>query len=90
MGGIFSVIGERQANFTHECFLSMIEIYNENIRDLLNDTKEAATGKRYEIMRDSLVGMYVKVAGHPNPNPNPTLTLTPTLPLTLTLTLTRM
>ena len=71
MGGIFSVIGERQANFTHECFLSMIEIYNENIRDLLCDTKEAATGKRYEIMRDSLVGMYVKVAVHPNPNPNP-------------------
>jgi len=60
MGGVFSVIGERQANFTHECFLSMIEIYNENIRDLLADTKEAAGGKRLEIMRDTLVGMYVK------------------------------
>ena len=43
----------------------MIEIYNENIRDLLSDTKEGgvgvgAAGKKYEIMRDSLVGMYVK------------------------------
>ena len=35
MGGVFSVIGERQANFTHECFLSMIEIYKEVVRDLL-------------------------------------------------------
>jgi len=60
MGGVFSVIGERQAHFTHECFLSMIEIYNENIRDLLADTKEAPSGKKLEIMRDTLVGMYVK------------------------------
>jgi hypothetical protein len=64
MGGVFSVIGERQAHYTHECFISMIEIYNENIRDLLADTKEeaavGAAAKKYEVMRDSLVGMYVK------------------------------
>ena len=60
MGGVFSVIGERTANFTHECYLSMIEIYNENIRDLLTEGKEAPAGKKFEIMRDALVGMYVK------------------------------
>ena len=60
MGGIFSVIGERQANFTHECFLSMIEIYNENIRDLLADKDADTSKKKYDIMRDAMVGMYVK------------------------------
>ena len=27
----------RDNNYQHDCFLSMIEIYNENIRDLLRD-----------------------------------------------------
>ena len=34
------VVGEREAHYKHDCFLSMIEIYNENIRDLLADPKE--------------------------------------------------
>ena len=38
----------------------MIEIYNENIRDLLADPDKDNSKKKYEIMRDPLVGMYVK------------------------------
>ena len=32
MGRIFEEVEERLTNFSHECFLSMIEIYNETIR----------------------------------------------------------
>jgi len=60
MSKIFEVVGERQQNFSHECFLSMIEIYNETIKDLLADPKADNSKKKYDIMRDSLVGMYVK------------------------------
>merc|ERR1719478_956371 len=38
----------------------MIEIYNENIRDLLRDPKADTPKVKFDIMRDSLVGMYVK------------------------------
>merc|ERR1719446_1622452 len=38
----------------------MIEIYNETIRDLLRDPKADASKIKFDIMRDSLVGMYVK------------------------------
>ena len=38
----------------------MIEIYNENIRDLLRDPKADTSKVKYDIMRDQLVGMYVK------------------------------
>jgi len=38
----------------------MIEIYNENIRDLLRDPKTDISKVKYDIMRDPLVGMYVK------------------------------
>ena len=34
------VIGERAPNYKHEVFISMLEIYNENIRDLLADPKK--------------------------------------------------
>merc|ERR1719502_1769644 len=60
MARVFEVVGEREAHYKHECFISMIEIYNENIRDLLADPKEDHSKKKYDIMRDNLVGMYVK------------------------------
>jgi len=60
MSKIFEVIGEREHNFRFECFLSMVEIYNENIRDLLCDQRADNSKKRYDIMRDPMVGMYVR------------------------------
>jgi hypothetical protein len=60
MARVFEAIGERTANYTHECFLSMIEIYNEQVRDLLVEKDVDTSRKKYEIMRDALVGMYVK------------------------------
>jgi len=60
MSKVFEVVGERTQNFTSECYISMIEIYNETIRDLLADPKGDHSKKKYEIMRDSMVGMYVK------------------------------
>ena len=60
MARVFEVVGERSANYKHECFLSMIEIYNEQIRDLLADPKQDHSKKKYDVMRDPLVGMYVR------------------------------
>uniref|UniRef100_A0A7S2G3A1 Kinesin-like protein n=2 Tax=Haptolina brevifila TaxID=156173 RepID=A0A7S2G3A1_9EUKA len=60
MAKIFDCIADRAGNYQHECFLSMIEIYNENIRDLLRDPKADTSKLKYDIMRDQLVGMYVK------------------------------
>mgnify|MGYP002260743635 CR=1 FL=1 len=60
MKRLFEVILERQANYRHECFISMTEIYNENIRDLLSDPRADNSKKKYDIMRDPLVGMYVR------------------------------
>jgi len=60
MARVFEVVGEREAHFKHDCFLSMIEIYNESIRDLLSDPKADVSKKKYDIMRDPLVGMYVR------------------------------
>ena len=60
MGRVFEVVADRQSNYQHECFLSMIEIYNENIRDLLAPKDADTSKKKYDIMRDAMVGMYVK------------------------------
>jgi len=60
MAKIFEAVADRVANYQHDCFISMIEIYNENIRDLLRDPKADVSKIKYDIMRDSLVGMYVK------------------------------
>merc|ERR1719453_1439030 len=60
MAKIFDCVADRAGNYQHECFLSMIEIYNENIRDLLRDPKADTSKMKYDIMRDQLVGMYVK------------------------------
>merc|ERR1719502_2444532 len=60
MSRIFEDIAERVINYQHDCFISMIEIYNENIRDLLRDPKADTSKVKFDIMRDQLVGMYVK------------------------------
>jgi len=60
MARIFEDIADRTTNYQHDCFISMIEIYNETIRDLLADPKADNSKKKYDIMRDQLVGMYVK------------------------------
>jgi len=60
MQRIFEDIQTRTGNYQHDCFLSMIEIYNENIRDLLRDAKSDLSKVKFDIMRDQLVGMYVK------------------------------
>ena len=62
MSRLFQVMDERSdsGNFEHECFLSMVEIYNENIRDLLADPSEDNSKKRYDIQRDPALGMYVR------------------------------
>jgi len=60
MASIFEMVGDRATNYQHDCFLSMIEIYNETIRDLLRDPKADASKVKYDIMRDQHVGMYVK------------------------------
>ena len=57
---IFEDIQSRTTNYQHDVFVSMIEIYNESIRDLLRDPKADTSKLKYDIMRDSLVGMYVK------------------------------
>merc|ERR1719453_2810773 len=60
MARIFEDVADRTNNYQHDCFISMIEIYNENIRDLLSDPKADTSKVKYDIMRDQLVGMYVK------------------------------
>jgi len=60
MSRIFEDVADRTANYQHDCFISMIEIYNENIRDLLRDPKADTSKVKFDIMRDQLVGMYVK------------------------------
>ena len=60
MARIFEDVSSREANYQHDCYISMIEIYNENIRDLLRDGKTDTSKLKYDIMRDPLVGMYVK------------------------------
>ena len=62
MKKLFECVGDRVANYEHECYLSMLEIYNENIRDLLRDPKADTSKLRYDVLRDNLVGMYVKDA----------------------------
>ena len=59
---IFDVVGDeyRASMYQHDCFVSMIEIYNETIRDLLRDPKADSSKVKFDIMRDNLVGMYVK------------------------------
>ena len=57
---IFDLVAERVDNYQHDCFVSMIEIYNENIRDLLRDPKADVSKLKYDIMKDQHVGMYVK------------------------------
>ena len=57
---IFEDIQSRTTNYQHDVFVSMIEIYNESIRDLLRDPKADTSKIKYDIMRDPLVGMYVK------------------------------
>jgi len=60
MAKMFEIIQHHHkvGNFQHECFLSMLEIYNEGIRDLLCDPDEPA--KRYDITNDAALGMYVR------------------------------
>ena len=43
MARLFEIIEKHHAggNLEHSCYLSMLEIYNEGIRDLLADPKEA-------------------------------------------------
>merc|ERR1719240_1580400 len=60
MAKVLEELETRASNFSHECFLSMIEIYNETIRDLLADPNVDHSKKKYDIMKDPLVGMYVK------------------------------
>jgi len=60
MASIFEMVSDRASNYQHDCFLSMIEIYNETIRDLLRDPKADTSKVKYDIMRDQHVGMYVK------------------------------
>jgi len=60
MSRIFEDVANRKTNYQHDCFISMIEIYNETIRDLLRDPKADASKVKFDIMRDNLVGMYVK------------------------------
>ena len=60
MARIFEDIATRVNNYQHDCYLSMIEIYNENIRDLLRPPGADLSKVKFDIMRDSLVGMYVK------------------------------
>ena len=38
----------------------MLEIYQEQIRDLLNEDQESARTANMEVLRDATVGMYVK------------------------------
>ena len=48
MARLFEIVEKHHAggNFEHSCYLSMLEIYNEGIRDLLSDPNEA-TAKKY-------------------------------------------
>ena len=57
---LFEVMQEREKTgyVKHECFMSMLELYNEQIRDLLGET--SATPKKYEIHHDAAIGIYVK------------------------------
>ena len=56
---LFEVMAERDGAglFSHECYLSMLEIHNENIRDLLGDPN---TQMKYDIAHDASLGMYVR------------------------------
>jgi len=60
MACLFGIIGKHheQGDVQHEAFLSMLEIYNEGIRDLLADPKQPP--KKYDITNDGALGMYVR------------------------------
>ena len=59
MHKLFGEMDARTAtgNFEQECYISMIEIYNENIRDLLGDPKRDMSKDRFDILQDSSIGM---------------------------------
>jgi hypothetical protein len=65
---LFEVVAERaEQGFETTLYLGMVEIYNETLKDLLapkaNDAAAAAAAappKKLEILKDSLLGMYVK------------------------------
>ena len=54
---LFEAGGERAATYKHEFFISMLEIYNENIRDLLGNPKEQAAKKALDVTKDEVLGM---------------------------------
>ena len=62
MQQLFDVMDRRKAGgtHTHECFLSMLEIHNESIRDLLAEQSEESRSKKYDIAHDESLGMYVR------------------------------
>ena len=53
---LFEAGKEREATYKHEFFISMLEIYNENIRDLLGDPKKQAELK-LDVTKDEVLGM---------------------------------
>jgi len=56
MTRLFEVCAEREKQYKHELFISMLEIYNETIRDLLGDPKQQAS-KKFEVTKDEIIGM---------------------------------
>ena len=62
MTRLFEQMDERASSgtFKQECFLSMLEIHNETIRDLLAPPVDNAAAVRYDILHDAALGMYVK------------------------------
>ena len=58
---LFEAGKEREATYKHEFFISMLEIYNENIRDLLGNPKEQA-GKKFDVTKDEVLGMVCRGA----------------------------
>ncbi|CAN1841442.1 Kinesin-like protein KIN-14Q [Linum perenne] len=46
---LFHIINEREKHFKYEVTVSVLEVYNEQIRDLLVPSSQASTAKRLEI-----------------------------------------
>jgi kinesin family protein C2/C3 len=56
MERLFEVIKERDSASKHEVFISMLEIYNERIRDLLGDGKKQKE-MNFSVQKDEVIGM---------------------------------
>lgn len=63
---LFDITDERQAHFTVRISLSMLEIYNENLRDLILPEEKVSNAPKLEIRKDGSAGSSAHAVYVPN------------------------